>query len=163
MSKMRTRYGLTLAVAVILTGFVWYIYHLGGQQATLALRLRASDSTIAALSARAATVDTIYKTDTLEFHFFVDRWKEVRKWDTVTVPVPAETVKVIIRAADAALDACQVVVQTCEQRVALRDSTIAALRAQRPLLEATKPSIKGRITWGLIGAIGGYIGGRRDH
>lgn len=160
---MRTKYGLALIVSVILTGCVWYIYHLGGQRATLAMRLKASDSTIVALSARSALRDTGYRTDTLRLRVAVDRWREKTRWDTVTVPVPAETVKVIIRAADVALNACSAVVETCEQRVAVRDSTIAVLRAQRPLLQAQRPSIKGRIWWGLAGAAAGYIGGRFDH
>jgi hypothetical protein len=160
---MRTKYGLTLIVSVILTGCVWYIYHLGGQRATLELRLHASDSTLAALSARQLSRDTIYRRDTLYLSRSVTKWRELEHWDTVTVPVPADTVRLIVATADTAIRACLVTVQTCEQRVAIRDSVIATLRAQRPLLQAQRPSIKGRIWWGLAGAAAGYIGGRFDH
>ena len=164
MSNMRTS-NLALAVAVILAGCMWYIYHLGGERATLRMRLHASDSTIAALRAPSVARDTIYRIDTLRYRVAVDRWKETARWDTVTIQVPAETVKTIIREANTALNACSVVVQTCEQRVATRDSLIRELQKREPLI-ANRPSVFARLRDKavpvFIGAGLGYFAGSRQ-
>lgn len=141
---------------------VAYIYHLGGEKALLKQRLHASDSTVAALTARGRGMDTLYRTDTLRLRVAVTRWDTVKaKADTITVPVRVEVVKEVIREADRTINACQVVVQTCEQRVANRDSIIVELRKQRPLLlgvtdSKTKRVLK-KMGWVTLGAAGGYI------
>lgn len=159
---MRRNATLPLILTVALVATLWWVYHLGGERATLRQRLHASDSVVAVLRARTAAIDTVYRVDTVRLRVAVDRWREVTRWDTVTAPVPAETVKVIVATGTAALNACQQVVVTCEQRVATRDSLIAVLRQQRPLL-TQQPSRLTRAkragTWLLVGAGLGYFVG----
>jgi hypothetical protein len=141
------------------------IYHIGGERALLKQRLHASDSTVAALSARGRGVDTIYRRDTLRMRVAVQRWDTVLQavvsWDTLRVSVPADTVRVFVSKAEEAINACLIVAQTCEQRVANRDSIIVQLKAQRPLLLGNKESRWKR--WGknvvkvTAGASVGYI------
>jgi len=165
MSTTMKLYGLILAL--ILSVFA-YTYHLGGERALLRQRLHASDSTIAALTQRARTVDTLYRTDTVHLRVAIARWDTVRQtvehWDTARVAVPAETVKVIVRAAEQVVNACSVVVLTCEQRVAQRDSIIAVLKHERPLIQAQRPGRLARWRNELVGvALGvgvGYIAGK---
>ena len=156
---------LNLILAAILTATLWWVYTIGGERATLRYRLHASDSTIAALQARSVARDTIYRIDTLRYRVAVDRWKETARWDTVTIQVPAETVKTIIREANTALNACSVVVQTCEQRVATRDSLIRELQKREPLI-ANRPSVFARLRDKavpvFIGAGLGYFAGSRQ-
>lgn len=146
--------GLVICVATI--------YHIGGERALLKQRLHASDSTVAALAGRGKGIDTLYRIDTLRMRVAVHHWDTVKaKVDTITVPVPVEVVREVVREADRTINACQMVVQTCEQRVANRDSVIAELRKQRPLLLNTKESRLKR--WGkdvakvTLGASVGYI------
>lgn len=117
------------------------LYHRGAENALLKQRLHASDSTIVALKGRAAMVDIRYVRDTLWMTKVTRRYDSiVTKWDTVSVPVAPETVRVIVAAGVQSLNACSAVVLTCEQRVAQRDSIIATLEKQRPLLIGNKPS-----------------------
>ena len=141
-----------------------YVYHLGGEAATLTQRLHASDSTVKVLEARKRAVDTVYRLDTVRYRVATTRWDTVKAGvDTVTVSVPVEVVRTVIATADTALRACSVVVQTCEQRVAQRDSLIATLKSQRPLLLDQKDGWVKRaaktVGWVLLGAGGGYIVG----
>lgn len=86
---------------------------------------------------------TIKVTDTLYRDRVVRLTKRVQAWDTVTrvvealpdtVRVPVETVRWIVAEADSTITACRSVVQTCEQRVAQRDSLNALLTRQNTLI-----------------------------
>jgi hypothetical protein len=51
-----------------------------------------------------------------------------------TVRVPVEVVRWVVAEADSTIAACRSVIQTCEQRVAVRDSLIAALSRRNALI-----------------------------
>jgi hypothetical protein len=166
---MRSR-NLAAFLAGVAFVAVWYVYHLGGQNATLTLRLKASDSTLVALAQRQRAVDTVYQTDTLRLKQYVTKWRGIaqavddvytKSQKADTSPVPRDTVRLLIATADTAIRACLVTVQTCEQRIAIRDSVIATLRAQRPLLQGKGLSLKEKALWGLFGAGIGYIAADR--
>jgi len=161
---MKTQLQILAATLLALGATGAYVYHLGGEAATLTQRLHASDSTIKVLEARKKVVDTLYRRDTVRLRIATTRWDTVKMGvDTITVPVPVEVVKTIVATADTALRACSVVVQTCEQRVAQRDSIILVLKSQRPLLLDQKDGWAKRTAkkagWVLLGAGIGYIGG----
>jgi hypothetical protein len=56
------------------------------------------------------------------------------------VRVPVEVVRWVVAEADSTIAACRSVVQTCEQRVAVRDSLIGTLQARGRILEQQRPS-----------------------
>lgn len=106
-------------------------------------RARVADSTARALAQRVARVDTVYRRDTVRLR------QQLTRWDTVTrevaalpdtVLVPVEVVRWVAREADSTVQACRVVVLTCEQRVAVRDSLISAQRQQLRAALAQRPS-----------------------
>lgn len=76
--------------------------------------------------------DTLYVRDT------VTRWQTVRETqtlldtlmfsDTVTLTVRES---VIVFAADSAIQACRFIVQSCEQRLTIRDSLLSSITADR--------------------------------
>ncbi len=132
--------GLLLVAAV--AGKVWYDYS-QRRVGMLEERARVADSTAAALQGRVGRVDTVYHVDTVRFT------RRQTVWDTVTrtvaalpdtVRVPVEVVRWVAREADSTIQACRVVVQTCEARVALRDSLLAVRARQVAILEARRPS-----------------------
>jgi hypothetical protein len=123
--------------------------------------LRAAKQKIAALEVLKRGVDTVYAADTTALHaanarFFALRaaWlKEtagnfnrppVAPTDTATPVAPVDSLPVtpaaVIAAADTAIRACQAVVVTCEQRVAIRDSIIAAQNQAIRAIVARQPS-----------------------
>lgn len=170
MTKLKL-YGilLTFALTGTMSAFA-YTYHLGAERATLTQRLHASDSLVTALRGRAKALDTVYRTDTLRLQVARRQWDtvfaNVERWDTLRVPVPADTVRIIVDRAEGAINACLIVAQTCEARVATRDSIISALRAQRPLLLNERDSRLKRVAKDMakvgIGAGIGYFAGKRQ-
>lgn len=99
---------------------------------------------IAQLEHRKAQVDTVYLTDTLRLT------KVYRITDSVLATVDTiihvDTVRVLLANERAA---CNAVIQTCEQRVAIRDSIIAVLKK--------KPSVLSKLPWILGGMLAGKI------
>ena len=94
---------------------------------------------VAQLEQRKAQVDTVYRRDTLTLkrvRTVVDRVLQV---DTLW---RSDTVRVLIAAER---KACDAVIQTCEQRVAVRDSIIRQLKK--------KPSVFSKLPW----LLGGYL------
>lgn len=106
-------------------------------------RARVADSTVRALGSRVRVVDTIYRRDTVRLT------RRVQTWDTVTrvvaampdtVRVPVEVVRWVAAEADSTIRACRAVVETCEQRVAVRDSLNVALTQRLRIEQARRPS-----------------------
>lgn len=120
-------------------------YDHGQRQAgILSERLRVTDSVNVVLQRRTKTVDTVYRRDTIRLTRRETRWRDsvVARVDTLsdTVRVPVEVVKWVVAEADSTIQACRSVVQTCEQRVALRDSSISTLSRQLQLERKQRPS-----------------------
>lgn len=139
-----------------------YAYNAGKEAATLRQRLHASDSLVVALSKRAKATDTIYRRDTVRLRIATQHWDTVKAGiDTVTISVPIEVVRTVIATADTTIRACSLVVQTCEQRVAQRDSIILTLKSQRPLLiksaDGRVEKVAKKVGWVLLGTGVGYI------
>lgn len=150
-----------IAVCGLILALFW-AYRTGAENATLATRLKTSDSLVVALSQRQRAIDTVYRHDTVRLTQRVAQWRTLTHYDTVTMAVPPDTVRLIVATADSTIQQCVRVAQTCEQRVALRDSIISTLRAQRPILEDRRGSLKAKAVWGVLGLASGYIVGRRD-
>lgn len=125
-----------LLLALSLLGIKLTYDHGQRQVGVVNERLRVTDSTITALRKGVRAVDTVYRRDTIRLT------RRIETWDTVTqvvaglpdtVRVPVETVRWIVAEADSTITACRSVVQTCEQRVAIRDSLNAVLVRQHAL------------------------------
>jgi hypothetical protein len=117
--------------------------HQVAQRAVLAERLRASDSTVRELTRRAAKVETVYQQQVVRLTRRLVHWDTVRAGvDTLrdTVRVPVEVVRWITATADSTIRECRIVQQTCEQRVAQRDSLLALRDRQVQLLRSNQPS-----------------------
>ena len=84
------------------------------------------EARIAVLVAEKARIDTVYKQDTLTLTRVRRITDSVLVLDTV---IRVDSVKVLVAAERAACDA---VIQTCEQRVAIRDSIITILKKSQP-------------------------------
>ena len=153
---------LYVAAFAVIVAVLAYAYNAGSEAATLRQRLHASDSLVVALSKRAKATDTLYRRDTVRLRVATQHWDTVKAGvDTVTLSVPVETVRYIIATADTTIRACSLVVQTCEQRVAQRDSIILTLKSQRPLLtkgaDGRMEKVAKKVGWVLLGAGAGYI------
>lgn len=106
-------------------------------------RARVADSTLKILARNVKAVDTVYRNDTVRLT------RRVQTWDTVTrvvaalpdtVRVPVEVVRWVVAEADSTIAACRSVVQTCEQRVAQRDSLNALLSQRLRIEQARRPA-----------------------
>lgn len=106
-------------------------------------RARVADSTLKILARNVKAVDTVYRNDTVRLT------RRVQTWDTVTrvvaalpdtVRVPVEVVRWVVAEADSTIAACRSVVQTCEQRVAQRDSLNAILSQRLKIEQARRPA-----------------------
>jgi hypothetical protein len=120
-----------LSIALVL-GFGNYMHRMGEL-----------NGKIAHLTAESKRVDTVYKTLTKTKLLVRVRTDSLLRTDTLFRDT---TVRRIILGERAACDA---VIETCEQRVALRDSTIKALRK--------KPSVWSKLPWVAAGVLGGVI------
>jgi hypothetical protein len=98
---------------------------------------------IAHLQEQKARVDTLYRRDTLTLTRVRRITDSVLVLDTV---IRVDSVKVLV---EAERNACNAVIATCEQRVAYRDSIIAALKK--------KPSVWSKLPWVAAGVLGGVI------
>lgn len=169
------RYLKLWPLAVVLAGVLgWQGYKADlRREGAMNERIHARELTIAALAkqgaalaAKVAQKDTVYHTDTLRLagtrsHYdgVVNNLPDALKAD------PA--VKEILHAADAERNACSVVVQTCEQRVALRDLRIAVLDSANRTYEAQLADVKkrpgfftraaGKVPWILGGVVAGRV------
>jgi len=126
------------------------------EQGALRERLRAADSTAKALAVSVRRVDTVYRRDTLRLTRALTRWDTVRAGvDTLTmrdtVAVPVEVVRWVVASADSAVSACRSVVQTCEQRVAVRDSLLDVQRRRLAIMAKQRPGFVRR--WGERAAL----------
>ena len=118
-------------VGVLLLAFLygWWERRKGGEDSgryqEVIRQLQADNRRLAALS---RSVDTVYVRDTVTFSKWLERYHVVTDTihDTLTVRE-----RVIVAAADSTIMACQQVVSTCEQRVAVRDSMLANLASLR--------------------------------
>lgn len=141
------------------------VYDRGQQeQGALRERLRAADSTARVLAVSARRVDTVYQRDTVRLT------RRLTQWDTVTrvvesipdtVRVPVETVRWITATADSTIRECRIVQQTCEQRVAVRDSLLDVQRRQLELMAKQRPGVVkrwgSRVSWVAAGVILGSL------
>jgi len=122
-----TRANVALAVALLVVGLLYGCeMKARGRAEADGARWR---SELAALRGRTARVDSVYVRDT------VTLWRQVRSTDTLTQTVETwkhDTVKVVeyVARADSTIRSCTAALLTCEQRVALRDSTIRTLERQ---------------------------------
>lgn len=94
---------------------------------------------IAQLEHRKAQVDTVYTTLTKTRSIVRVKTDSILRTDTLW---RSDTVRVLIAAER---KACDAVIQTCEQRVAVRDSIIKQLKK--------KPSVFSKLPW----LLGGYL------
>jgi hypothetical protein len=94
---------------------------------------------IAHLVSESKRVDTVYRRDTLTL-------TRVRRLTDSILVHQTDTVRLIV---ERERQACDRVIETCEQRVAIRDSTIRALRK--------KPSVWSKVPWVAAGVLGGVI------
>lgn len=142
---MLTGRAVALAVALLLATLGGAIIGAGAR----ARELAEAEARLDSLAAVTARVDTIYQTDS------VDVWRLKRSTDTLTVTVDQwkhDTVWVVeyVERADSTIRACSALVATCEQRVALRDSTIAQ---QERRWEARERPRHPLLIWGERGLI----------
>ena len=98
---------------------------------------------IAHLTAESRRVDTVYRTLTKTKAIVRFRVDSLLRTDTLFRDT---TVRRLILGER---NACDRVIETCEQRVAIRDSTIKALRK--------KPSVLRVVPWVAAGVLGGVI------
>jgi hypothetical protein len=90
--------------------------------------------------------DIRYVHDSVPAHAAIERYAAARIHDTVTVPTPVPskpdsvTVYVERAAADTAVHACTSLLNSCDVRVALRDTLISSLRLQLKAKDAATPS-----------------------
>ncbi len=119
----------------------------------LAAEVRAHERTIDSLFANAERVDTQYVTDTATFTKWRDRWHTVVDSQYITDTV---WVKQALVTADSTIHACSVALETCEHRVAVRDSIISQQDSLVTLLKKQKPSRFGCV----VGATGSDKGVR---
>jgi hypothetical protein len=153
--------GYGLAIAATIGAKVTYD---AGQreQGALRERLRVEVAAAKALGRSVQRTDTVYLRDTVRLT------RRLTQWDTVTrvvesipdtVRVPVETVRWITATADSTIRECRIVQQTCEQRVAVRDSLLNVQRRQIEILTKQRSGFVKR--WGeravLIG-VGVLIG-----
>lgn len=101
---------------------------------------------MARLTVAARTADTVYARDTVRFREWRTRWDTVRARDTVSVRLPGDSVVVYVprAVADSAVSSCETALQSCDVRVALRDTLISRLRAEiasRPVVVARPWSV----------------------
>ena len=101
------------------------------------------EARIAVLVAEKQRIDTVYKQDTLTLTRVRRITDSVLVLDTV---IRVDSVKVLVAAER---QACDAVINTCEQRVAVRDSMIRILQK--------KPSVWSKLPWVAAGFLGGVI------
>ena len=117
--------------ALLLTLVIWQQWRTRktdediGKWKAIATRLQ-SDSAAAAAGVR--RVDSVYTRDTVTLRTVLKRYVTLR--DTINVHDTTQVIRTIA-AADTAILACREALQTCEQRVAARDSLITVLGRQR--------------------------------
>lgn len=132
-SVQHMKYLPWLAVAALLLfGYGWHERRVGEL-----------NGKIASLVRETKRVDTLYKRDTLTLTRVRRITDSVLVLDTV---IRVDSVKVLIRAER---NACDAVVKTCEQRVAIRDSTIKALKS--------KSHTVSKVLWFLAGVGTGAV------
>ena len=123
--------GAGAAIALLLSLVLWQQWRNRktdeeiGRWKEAALRLKA-DSAVRAGEIR--RVDSVYTRDTVTLRTVLKRYVTLR--DTINVHDTTQVIKTIA-AADTAILACRDALQTCEQRVAARDSLITVLGRQR--------------------------------
>jgi len=124
-----------LSGVVFVACFVFAYYHV--------TEVRRRDARIAQLESRKAQVDTVYQTKVKTLTKVREVTDSVLLVDTL---VYRDTIKIYLAAER---QACNVVIQTCEQRVAVRDSLIKELKK--------KPSVWSKAPWVAAGLIGGLL------
>lgn len=136
------RWALPLVAVVLL----WAWHTAAEREGALRQRIQAREAVIASLARQKARVDTAYTRDTVT----LTRWRTtytgirdtLRLTDTVAV-------KRFVLTADSTIHACSVALETCEHRVAWRDSLliqkdslITDLKRRKPfLLRIGKPLV----------------------
>lgn len=98
---------------------------------------------IAQLESRKAQVDTVYRTDTLTLTKVRRHTDSLLITDTL---IHVDTVRLLVAAER---NACNAVIETCERRVAIRDSLIVELKK--------KPSVLKHLPWVLGGVVAGVV------
>ena len=114
---------LAVALAVAVRGCQQAERDIGATE----LALKQSEARGDSLRARRAIVDTVYRTQTRTLTRTLAMVDTLR--DSLTITDTVEVVR-FIAALDSTVVACQAVVRTCEQRLALADSLTANVRDQ---------------------------------
>ena len=153
------RYALALAAVLVLVAGKCGYDARRRAEGEMRLRLRAADSTIAALQTTARRVDTTYVRDTLRLWRTADRITTLidtlRLSDTVTLTVRES---VLVESASALYAQCSAAVLTCEHRVALRDSLIRSITWERDAWKRrAEPSFITRATTAAKWLAVGYV------
>ncbi len=115
-----------------------YGYAQAHRSGVLDAELRAARRDYAALEERGVRVDSVFVRDTVT----LTRWRtqygsvrtQARYSDTVWV-------KAFVGVADSTIHACSVALETCQERVALRDSLIGNLKNQLTIERKRRPGL----------------------
>lgn len=148
-----TRSTLALAVALLVVGLLYGCeMKARGRAEADGARWR---SELAALRGRTARVDTVWRVQTKTF----TRWRDsvVTLRDSLTVTDTVEVLR-FIAVQDSTIASCQALILTCEQRVALRDSSIRTLERQWASRERPPNAFRRTLTalgWASVGYLAG--------
>jgi len=96
---------------------------------------------IDSLERRVESIKVAYRRDTVRLRTWLTRWDTVKAGidtlhDTTTVTV--EVVREVVRTADSTVNACRVVVATCEKRAEAADSLASEWKARYELRDAQR-------------------------
>ena len=133
-------------------------------------RIKARETVIAALAKQRARVDTSYAVDTAALAAWRRKYADLRAKIATTRPpeisnplvvAPADTSKIsrLIVVADSTIAACSVALETCERRVAVRDSIIAATNDLLALERKRRPGWFGCVVGPTVDTKGFGVGG----
>lgn len=144
-----TRSTLALAVALLVVGLLYGCEQRKRGQAEAseaATRLE-----LAAFKRRIVKVDTVWRVEKQTF----TRWRDsvVTLRDSLTVTDTVEVLR-FIAVQDSTIATCQALILTCDQRVALRDSSIRTLERQWASRERPPNAFRRTLTaigWGAVG------------
>lgn len=134
---MRERAARWLLVLAAVAGAVWLYGQSVADARERTVRSEYAARETARLRQQVARADTVYQHDTVTLRQWRTRYDSVRLTDTLTAYRYDTAVVYVPRAdADSAVAPCTRAVQSCDIRVALRDSVIARQSAQ---LAAVRP------------------------
>ncbi len=107
-------------------------------QGALQAEVKAAEQRYAALEERGIVYDTTYVRDTVTLTRWRTQYESVRTQNEYRDTV---WVKQFVLTADSTIKSCSVALETCEHRVALRDSMIGNLKQQLGLEKKRRPGL----------------------